>query len=151
MPRRSATCCATMHHGGSIAMLGIPPGEVAIDWNQVIFKGLVIKGIYGREMFETWYKMAAMLQSGLDVSGVITHRFPIDDYEPRIRDHGRRPVRQGDPRLGGKGYRPPWLTPPGRSRGKPAAPRRRAPAAPARARARADRRQRLGGAVRRRR
>ena len=65
-----------MHHGGSIAMLGIPPGEVAIDWNQVIFKGLVLKGIYGREMFETWYKMAAMLQSGLDVSGVITHRFP---------------------------------------------------------------------------
>ncbi len=69
-----------MHHGGSIALLGIPPSEVAIDWNQVIFKGLVIKGIYGREMFETWYKMAAMLQSGLDVSGVITHRFPASDY-----------------------------------------------------------------------
>ena len=69
-----------MHHGASIAMLGIPPGEVAIDWNQVIFKGLVIKGIYGREMFETWYKMAAMLQSGLDVSGVITHRFPASEY-----------------------------------------------------------------------
>ena len=69
-----------MHHGGSIAMLGIPPAEVAIDWNQVIFKGLVIKGIYGREMFETWYKMAAMLQSGLDVSGVITHRFGAADY-----------------------------------------------------------------------
>ena len=69
-----------MHHGGSIAMLGIPPAEVAIDWNQVIFKGLVIKGIYGREMFETWYKMAAMLQSGLDVSGVITHRFVAADY-----------------------------------------------------------------------
>ena len=61
-------------------MLGIPPAEVAIDWNQVIFKGLVIKGIYGREMFETWYKMAAMLQSGLDVSAVITHRFPASDY-----------------------------------------------------------------------
>jgi threonine 3-dehydrogenase len=69
-----------MHHGGSVAMLGIPPAEVAIDWNQVIFKGLVLKGIYGREMFETWYKMAAMLQSGLDVSGVITHRFPASDY-----------------------------------------------------------------------
>ena len=69
-----------MHHGGSIAMLGIPPGEVAIDWNQVIFKGLVIKGIYGREMFETWYKMAAMLQSGLDVGGVITHRFAAADF-----------------------------------------------------------------------
>jgi len=69
-----------MHHGGSVAMLGIPPAETAIDWNQVIFKGLVIKGIYGREMFETWYKMAAMLQSGLDVSPVITHRFPVADY-----------------------------------------------------------------------
>jgi threonine 3-dehydrogenase len=69
-----------MHHGGSVAMLGIPPAEVAIDWNQVIFKGLVLKGIYGREMFETWYKMAAMLQSGLDVSGVITHRFPASEY-----------------------------------------------------------------------
>ncbi len=65
----------TMHHGGSVAMLGIPPGEMAIDWNQVIFKGLTIKGIYGREMFETWYKMASMLQSGLDVTPVITHRF----------------------------------------------------------------------------
>lgn len=70
----------TMNHGGSVSMLGIPPGETAIDWNQVIFKGLVIKGIYGREMFETWYKMASMLQSGLDVRGVITHRFGINDY-----------------------------------------------------------------------
>ena len=57
----------TMNHGGSVALLGIPPADTAIDWNQVIFKGLVIKGIYGREMFETWYKMSAMLQSGLDV------------------------------------------------------------------------------------
>jgi len=70
----------TMHHGGSIAMLGIPPGEMAIDWNQVIFKGLVIKGVYGREMFETWYKMAAMLQSGLDITPVITHHLPFDEY-----------------------------------------------------------------------
>ena len=53
-----------MNHGGKVAMLGIPPSDVAIDWNQVIFKGLVIKGIYGREMFETWYKMASLLQSG---------------------------------------------------------------------------------------
>jgi threonine 3-dehydrogenase len=74
-----------MHHGGSIALLGIPPGEMAIDWNQVIFKGLVIKGIYGREMFETWYKMAAMLQSGLDVSPVITHRFGVADYQDAFR------------------------------------------------------------------
>ena len=69
-----------MNHGGHIALLGIPPQETPIDWNQVIFKGLVIKGIYGREMFETWYKMIAMLQSGLDISPVITHRFPVADY-----------------------------------------------------------------------
>jgi threonine 3-dehydrogenase len=70
----------TMNHGGRISMLGIPAGDTAIDWNQVIFKGLVIKGIYGREMFETWYKMASMLQSGLDVRPVITHRLGIRDY-----------------------------------------------------------------------
>ncbi|HUO82742.1 MAG TPA: L-threonine 3-dehydrogenase [Gammaproteobacteria bacterium] len=71
---------ATMHHGGHIALLGIPPKEVAIDWNEVIFKGLTLKGIYGREMFETWYKMIAMLQSGLDVSAVITHRMAAGDF-----------------------------------------------------------------------
>ena len=72
---------STMNHGGKIAMLGIPPSDMAIDWNQVIFKGLFIKGIYGREMFETWYKMAALLQSGLDLSPIITHRFGIDDFQ----------------------------------------------------------------------
>ena len=70
-----------MNHGGKIAMLGIPPQDVAIDWNQVIFKGLVIKGIYGREMFETWYKMASLLQSDLDLSPIITHTFSIDDFQ----------------------------------------------------------------------
>ncbi|HET6629754.1 MAG TPA: L-threonine 3-dehydrogenase [Woeseiaceae bacterium] len=70
----------TMHHGGKVAILGIPPGDTAIDWNQVIFKGLVLKGIYGREMFETWYKMASMLQSGLDIGPIITHRFALEDY-----------------------------------------------------------------------
>jgi threonine 3-dehydrogenase len=70
-----------MNHGGHVAMLGIPPQETSLDWNQVIFKGLVIKGIYGREMFETWYKMIAMLQSGLDISPVITHHAPVDDYQ----------------------------------------------------------------------
>jgi threonine 3-dehydrogenase len=70
-----------MNHGGKVALLGLPPGEVAIDWSQVIFKGLVLKGIYGREMFETWYKMVAMLQSGLDISPVITHRFPIAEFQ----------------------------------------------------------------------
>ena len=70
-----------MNHGGRVAILGIPPGEIAIDWSQVIFKGLVLKGVYGREMFETWYKMTAMLQSGLDISPVVTHRFPISDFK----------------------------------------------------------------------
>ena len=70
-----------MNHGGRVALLGILPRATAIDWEQVIFKGLVLKGIYGREMFETWYKMTSMLQSGLDVTPVLTHHFPIDDYE----------------------------------------------------------------------
>jgi len=70
----------TMHHGGNVALLGIPPDNTTIDWNEVIFKGLTLKGIYGREMFETWYKMAAMLQSGLDVTPIITHRLPIADF-----------------------------------------------------------------------
>jgi len=72
----------TMHHGGKIAMLGILPAETAIDWNQAIFKGLELKGVYGREMFETWYKMSSMLQSGLNIEPVITHHFPIDEYLP---------------------------------------------------------------------
>ncbi|MFC4314792.1 L-threonine 3-dehydrogenase [Steroidobacter flavus] len=71
----------TLHHGGSLAMLGIPSTEVAIDWNEVVFKGLTIKGIYGRQMFETWYKMAAMLQSGLNIRPIITHRLPIAEYQ----------------------------------------------------------------------
>jgi len=72
---------AVMNHGGRVAILGIPPEPVAIDWNQVIFKGLFIKGIYGREMFETWYKMSSMLQSGLDITPVITHHFKADEFE----------------------------------------------------------------------
>jgi threonine 3-dehydrogenase len=72
----------TMHHGGKVAMLGIPPGDMAIDWNDVIFKGLVLKGIYGREMFETWYKMSSMLQSGLNIDPIITHHFDIDEFLP---------------------------------------------------------------------
>jgi threonine 3-dehydrogenase len=70
-----------MNHGGKVALLGIPPSHMAIDWNQVIFKGLEIKGIYGREMFETWYKMVAMLQSGLDLSPIITHHFGVERFE----------------------------------------------------------------------
>ncbi len=72
---------ATMRHGGKIAMLGIPSRPFAIDWNQVIFKGIVIKGIYGREMYETWYKMISMLQAGLDISPIISHKFKIDDFQ----------------------------------------------------------------------
>ncbi|GAB3014583.1 L-threonine 3-dehydrogenase [Bowmanella dokdonensis] len=72
---------AKMNHGGKIAMLGIPSEATAIDWNQVIFKGLVIKGIYGREMFETWYKMVSLLQSGLDLSPIITHRFEVEQFQ----------------------------------------------------------------------
>jgi threonine 3-dehydrogenase len=70
-----------MCHGGKIAMLGIPSEEIAIDWNKVVFNMLTIKGIYGREMYETWYKMTVMLQSGLDISPVITHRFGADEFE----------------------------------------------------------------------
>jgi threonine 3-dehydrogenase len=71
----------SMFHGGRIALLGFLEGESAIDWERVIFSGLTLKGIYGRQMYETWYKMTAMLQSGLDVSPVITHRFPYTEYE----------------------------------------------------------------------
>ena len=70
-----------MCHGGKIAMLGIPDKEMAIDWNLVIFNMLTIKGIYGREMYETWYKMTVMLQSGLDIGPVITHRFPYTEFQ----------------------------------------------------------------------
>jgi threonine 3-dehydrogenase len=70
-----------MAHGGRIALLGIPPDEFAIDWNQVVFNMLTIRGIYGREMYETWYAMTVMVQSGLDVSPVITHSFSYRDYE----------------------------------------------------------------------
>ena len=72
---------AKMNHGGHIALLGIMPDDTAIDWGQVVFKGLKLKGIYGREMFETWYKMTAMLQSGLDMSPVITHNFAAEDFQ----------------------------------------------------------------------
>ncbi|AXH63500.1 MULTISPECIES: L-threonine 3-dehydrogenase [Providencia] len=75
------TMLDTMNHGGRIALLGIPPASMATDWSQVIFKGLFIKGIYGREMFETWYKMATLIQSGLDLSPIITHQFPIDEFQ----------------------------------------------------------------------
>jgi len=70
-----------MTMGGRIAMLGIPPGKSPVDWSRIVFKAITIKGVYGREIFETWYKMIAMLENGLDVSGIITHRFGVDDFE----------------------------------------------------------------------
>jgi threonine 3-dehydrogenase len=85
---------ANMSHGGKIAMLGIPSQEISIDWHRVIFNMLTVKGIYGREMYETWYKMTVMLESGLDIRPVITHRFPWQEYEKgfdamRIGDCGK--------------------------------------------------------------
>jgi threonine 3-dehydrogenase len=71
----------TMNHGGKIAMLGLPSEKMAIDWSMVIFKGLTIKGIYGREMYDTWYKMTSMLQSGLNVQPILTHRFAAEDFQ----------------------------------------------------------------------
>jgi len=70
-----------MNHGGKIALLGILPPDAAIEWNKVIFKGLFLKGIYGREMFETWYKMVSMLQSGLDITPVLTHHYKVKDFQ----------------------------------------------------------------------
>ncbi|GAB7023689.1 L-threonine 3-dehydrogenase [Salidesulfovibrio brasiliensis] len=70
-----------MNYGGKVALLGIMPGETQVDWNQIVFKGLFLKGIYGREMFETWYKMASMIQSGLEIEPAITHRFRADDFQ----------------------------------------------------------------------
>jgi len=71
---------ANMAHGAKIALLGIQPSDSAIDWNMIVFKGLVVKGIYGREMYETWYKSTMMIQSGMDVTPVVTHRFPYQDF-----------------------------------------------------------------------
>jgi threonine 3-dehydrogenase len=82
VPSAFSSLLEHMNHGGKVALLGIPPSNTVIDWNQVIFKGLELRGIYGREMFETWYKMVAMLQSGLDLSPIITHHFPVADFEP---------------------------------------------------------------------
>lgn len=80
-PQAFNTMIETMNHGGHIAILGFLPQDTQIDWTQIIMKGLIIKGIYGREMFETWYKMSSMLESGLDVTPIITHHFNIDDFE----------------------------------------------------------------------
>jgi len=81
VPMAFTSMLESMNNGGKIAMLGIPGSDMSIDWSQVIFKGLTIKGIYGREMFETWYKMASLIQSGLDLSPIITHHYKVDDFQ----------------------------------------------------------------------
>lgn len=80
-PQALRSMLETATHGGRIALLGLLPKDAGIDWDHVIFKGLVIKGIYGREIFETWYKMCAMLQSGLDIDQIFTHRFPLAKFQ----------------------------------------------------------------------
>jgi threonine 3-dehydrogenase len=80
-PQAFNSLLESMNHGGKVALLGIPPNNTQINWNHVIFKGLILKGIYGREMYETWYKMIAMLQSGLNIKPVITHHYNISDYQ----------------------------------------------------------------------
>jgi threonine 3-dehydrogenase len=80
-PKALEQMIENMYNGGRMALLGLLPDGAGIDWSRVIFKGLFLKGIYGREIFETWYKMQAMLRSGLDISPVITHRFAFDDFE----------------------------------------------------------------------
>ena len=79
-PQAFNAMLANMNHAGKIALLGFLPQTTTIDWNQIIMKGLLVKGIYGREMFETWYKMISLLQSGLDISHIITHKFAVDDF-----------------------------------------------------------------------
>jgi threonine 3-dehydrogenase len=79
----------SMNHGGRVAVLGIPSAAITLDVAELIFKGIEIQGIYGRRIFETWYKMAAMLQSGLDVSGIVTHRLPAERYEEAFDIVGR--------------------------------------------------------------
>ena len=79
-PRALGDMLKVMMHGGKVALLGIPPAEASLDLTQVVFKGLTLKGIYGREMFETWYKMIALIQEGLDLSPILTHHFPVDRY-----------------------------------------------------------------------
>jgi threonine 3-dehydrogenase len=94
-PKAFADILPNMFHGGKIALLGImsagrtdsscgEPGTAAIDWNTVVFSALTLRGIYGREMYETWYKMTAMIQSGLDISPVITHRFPYAQFKEAV-------------------------------------------------------------------
>ncbi len=80
-PQALRDMLANMCHGGKIALLGILPAATAIDWDLVVFNGLTLKGIYGREMYETWYKMTMMIQTGLDITPVITHRLHYTEFQ----------------------------------------------------------------------
>ena len=80
-PQALSGMIGTMSHGGRIALLGILPDDAPVEWSKVIFNGLTLRGIYGRKMFETWYKMTTMIESGLDISPIITHHFPCDEFE----------------------------------------------------------------------
>jgi threonine 3-dehydrogenase len=84
-PQAFSSMLENMAYGGKVALLGILPPETKINWDHVIFKGLKIKGIYGREIFETWYKMCAMIQSGLNIKPIFTHRFPVEQYEQAFK------------------------------------------------------------------
>jgi threonine 3-dehydrogenase len=80
VPSATREMIDNMAHGGRIAMLGLPDHEFPVDWSQVVFKMLTLRGVYGRQIFETWYQMSVFVQSGLDLSPVITHRFPYQQY-----------------------------------------------------------------------
>ena len=80
-PNAFKSMLENIYHGGRIALLGLLPESTQINWDDIIFKGLHVKGIYGREMYETWYKMTQMLRSGLDISPVLTHELSVDDFQ----------------------------------------------------------------------
>jgi len=80
-PKALQDMIRTMYHGGKIALLGILPNDTQVNWDEIIFKGLQVKGVYGREMFETWYKMTQLIRGGLDVAPIITHKFKADDFQ----------------------------------------------------------------------
>ena len=84
-PKAFSSMLEHMYHGANIALLGLLPDSTKINWDNIIFKGLNVKGIYGREMYETWYKMTQMLRSGLDISQVLTHRIPIDQFQDAFK------------------------------------------------------------------
>ena len=84
-PKAFNDMISNIYHGGKIVLLGLLPKETSINWDNIIFKGLQIKGVYGREMYETWYKMNQLIKSGLDLSKILTHKFSIDNYDDAFK------------------------------------------------------------------